>query len=172
MQDYQQQCLVTEAPITEAIKQRYEEVFGAIHAHFQEMSKHGEKLDALKKYVFYGRTSEYAELAKNKPIVNLSSEFTNKDMRQMHAVLGVLTEVPEIVDAFYKQDDVNMMEEWAGLFWYGSLGLDASGYTLAQAQERNIGQLRARYGDKFSEYDANNRDLSVERKILEGENGG
>lgn len=43
-----------------------------------------------------------------------------------------------------------------------------SGHTIEEARERNIAKLRARYGDKFSEYDALNRDLETERKILEG----
>jgi hypothetical protein len=36
--------------------------------------------------------------------------------------------------------------------------------------QRNIDKLRARYGDKFSNDRANNRDLDTERTILEGKN--
>lgn len=42
-----------------------------------------------------------------------------------------------------------------------------SGTTIAEARQTNINKLRARYGDKFSEFDALNRDLETERKILE-----
>lgn len=45
--------------------------------------------------------------------------------------------------------------------------LGNAGYTLEQARERNIEKLRARYGDKFTEAAALERNLSVEREILE-----
>ena len=43
-----------------------------------------------------------------------------------------------------------------------------SGHTLSQALLRNIAKLAKRYGDKFSEERALNRDLAAELKILEG----
>jgi NTP pyrophosphatase (non-canonical NTP hydrolase) len=47
-----------------------------------------------------------------------------------------------------------------------------SGTTIAEARQTNINKLRARYGDKFTEAAALNRDLDAERKILEdGING-
>lgn len=42
-----------------------------------------------------------------------------------------------------------------------------SGTTIAEARQTNINKLRARYGDKFTAAAALNRDLDVERKILE-----
>ena len=42
-----------------------------------------------------------------------------------------------------------------------------SGTTIGEARATNIAKLRARYGDKFSEAAALNRNLEVERKILE-----
>jgi hypothetical protein len=44
-----------------------------------------------------------------------------------------------------------------------------SGTTVEATREKNIAKLRARYGDKFSEAAALNRDLETERKILEKE---
>ena len=41
--------------------------------------------------------------------------------------------------------------------------------TPAQVRETNIAKLRARFKDKFTEAAALNRDLAVERKILEGQ---
>jgi hypothetical protein len=43
-----------------------------------------------------------------------------------------------------------------------------SGFTIEEGRERNINKLKARYGEKFSEAAALNRDLETERKILEG----
>lgn len=44
-----------------------------------------------------------------------------------------------------------------------------SGSTIEEARNTNIKKLRARYGEKFTEAAALNRDLTTERKILEGE---
>lgn len=45
--------------------------------------------------------------------------------------------------------------------------LENAGYTLEDARERNIAKLKARYGDKFTEAAALERNLDVERAILE-----
>lgn len=45
--------------------------------------------------------------------------------------------------------------------------LNCHGYTSGQARQVNIDKLRARYGDKFTEDAALERNLEVERKILE-----
>jgi hypothetical protein len=51
---------------------------------------------------------------------------------------------------------------------YISISLDAAGYTLMDAAERNIQKLQKRYPGKFTEERALNRDLAAERAILEG----
>lgn len=48
--------------------------------------------------------------------------------------------------------------------------LDFAGYTLSQCLESNINKLAARYGDKYSDYMALNRNTDAERVILEGAN--
>lgn len=45
--------------------------------------------------------------------------------------------------------------------------LQQAGYTIEDARERNIAKLKARYGDKFTEAAALERDLENERKVLE-----
>jgi hypothetical protein len=45
--------------------------------------------------------------------------------------------------------------------------LTMAGLTLEQARERNIAKLKKRYGAKFTEAAALNRDLGSERKVLE-----
>lgn len=42
-----------------------------------------------------------------------------------------------------------------------------AGFKLTDSREINIKKLAKRYGNKFSEFNANNRDLNSERKILE-----
>lgn len=45
--------------------------------------------------------------------------------------------------------------------------LEHTGYTLEDARERNIAKLKARYGEKFTEAAALERNLAAERAILE-----
>lgn len=45
--------------------------------------------------------------------------------------------------------------------------LQEAGFTIEQARERNIAKLKKRYGDKFSEAAALNRNLEAERTVLE-----
>jgi hypothetical protein len=46
--------------------------------------------------------------------------------------------------------------------------LDAAGYSIEDARLVNIAKLKARYGEKFSEAAALERNLDLERQILEG----
>jgi NTP pyrophosphatase (non-canonical NTP hydrolase) len=62
-------------------------------------------------------------------------------------------------------DDVEVVKIFAGLL--GTF-LVLSGYTLSQALEHNIDKLALRYGDKYSDYKALNRDTAAERVVLEG----
>ena len=64
-------------------------------------------------------------------------------------------------------DVTNFKEEIGDGMWYDAIGLEAVDGTIAETQNTNIAKLRARFPNKFTEYDANNRNLSAERKILE-----
>jgi len=98
----------------------------------------------------------------------------------LHAAIGMATESGEILDMvkkhiFYgaKLDLVNLEEELGDSNFYQSLAIHAARmkdyYTSwEQICDKNIEKLRARYGDKFSEDAALNRDLDKEREILEG----
>jgi len=94
--------------------------------------------------------------------------------RVLHGLMGVCTEAGELMDPLKREliygkglDEVNVMEECGDLLWYIALALDAAGYTMEEAMEKNIAKLRARYPEKFTEEDALNRDLVEERKALE-----
>jgi NTP pyrophosphatase (non-canonical NTP hydrolase) len=64
-------------------------------------------------------------------------------------------------------DTVNLMEECGDICWYLAIILHELGYTWAEVWKRNIEKLKARYGDKFTETRAEDRDLEKEREILE-----
>jgi NTP pyrophosphatase (non-canonical NTP hydrolase) len=94
--------------------------------------------------------------------------------RELHAILGKLTEIGELADAFKKHifygkplDLPNVHEEIGDGFWYDALLLDSTGGNWDRVQDRNIAKLKARYPDKFTEDNAINRDLDNERKVLE-----
>jgi NTP pyrophosphatase (non-canonical NTP hydrolase) len=97
-----------------------------------------------------------------------------RNQRLLHAGIGLATEAGEFLDALKKHvfygkelDTVNLAEEMGDLFWYCALIADELNAPFADVMERNISKLKARYGDRFSEDKAQNRDLKTERKILE-----
>lgn len=101
----------------------------------------------------------------------LQSENT---LRILHAVMGMVTEAGELMDAVKKHviygkpiDLVNLKEEVGDGFWYSALLARAAGFTFEEAMVKNIEKLVARYSKKFTEGAALNRNLDVERKILE-----
>lgn len=107
--------------------------------------------------------------------------FEEKDidsLRLYHMILGVVTEGGEIGEALqaYQNgaplDWVNIAEENGDIDWYQAIPyniLAEKGENLTELDVRtkNINKLAKRYGEKFTDYHANNRDLDAERKILE-----
>ena len=94
--------------------------------------------------------------------------------RLMHGAIGVGTEAGELQDMLKKAviygkplDLTNVLEEAGDLLWYIALALDAAGFTMEEAMERNIAKLKARYPAGFTQEAALNRDLDAERKVLE-----
>ncbi|WP_290730074.1 nucleoside triphosphate pyrophosphohydrolase family protein [Halobacteriovorax sp. JY17] len=123
-------------------------------------------------------TQEYVKLA----IKTESTDFTAMNTRLendglkrlLHAGIGLSTESGEFLDALKKHifygkelDRVNLAEEMGDLFWYLAIVADELGVDMSDVMARNIEKLKARYGEKFSEEKAENRDLESERKILE-----
>lgn len=121
---------------------------------------------------------EYVNLAiktENRDFITIfprikSAQFIRLD----HASKGMITEVGEFVDElkrweFYGKSytTTSLVEELGDLMWYVAVACDALGVPLEQVMEKNIAKLKARYGDKFNEEGALNRDLRMERTILE-----
>ena len=120
----------------------------------------------------------YIELAlRTEPSAEQYEEILNRVgnpeiIRLLHAFMGLSTEVGEIVDALKKHifygkslDLINLAEEF---------GVDALSKLLNREPEDlekmikqiNIEKLQKRYPGKFSEDNANNRNLDAERDIL------
>jgi NTP pyrophosphatase (non-canonical NTP hydrolase) len=111
-----------------------------------------------------------------------SREFSSMDQRLnddglkrlLHAGIGLSTESGEFLDALKKHifygkelDRVNLAEEIGDLFWYLAIASDELKIDFESVMAKNIEKLKARYGEKFSETKAENRNLNVERTILE-----
>ena len=93
--------------------------------------------------------------------------------RLLHAGIGLSTEAGEFLDALKKHifygkelDKVNLAEEMGDMFWYMAIVADELGFEFEEVMEKNISKLKARYGEKFTEEKAENRDLNTERDIL------
>lgn len=96
------------------------------------------------------------------------------NIRLLHAGIGLATESGEFLDALKKSlfygkelDRVNLKEEIGDLLWYCAIALDELGGDFDSTMATNIAKLKARFPNKFTEEDAENRNLDKEREILE-----
>ena len=117
---------------------------------------------------------EKANRTANHDHAAISDRITPNMIEVLHGVIGMVTESGEAMDMIKKHvyygkelDLVNLHEEIGDLMWYVALICSACNFDLSDIMEKNIEKLRARYGEKFSEERAINRDLNKERKILE-----
>lgn len=123
------------------------------------------------------KTADYIANAiktESNDFVAIKDRFTEENIRLLHAAIGLATEAGEALDAMKKHlfygkalDKVNLKEEMGDLFWYLAIMADALQIDFSDIMERNIEKLKARYGNKFCDNKAINRDLSTERAILE-----
>jgi NTP pyrophosphatase (non-canonical NTP hydrolase) len=95
-------------------------------------------------------------------------------LHAVHMVMGMSTEVGELVDVFKKNlaykkpiDWVNVKEEIGDLMWYIVNFCNENNLDINSILETNINKLKDRYPEKFSTDDAINRNLVKERNTLE-----
>ena len=116
-----------------------------------------------------------ATALENKDHIEVMKRLSSESMiRMLHASMGMVTEAGELADMLKKHifygkevDKTNAIEEAGDVLWYLAVLLDTLGVSFEEVMEKNIAKLRARYPDKFTKDDAINRDLKVEREILE-----
>lgn len=145
------------------------------------------QLDAVKKALFYGRefpaTPGHFETCEKLPHGwrhfnehdGVSYAYTDESAIDiMHAFIGKATEAGEGLELLNNTlrnegtfDPINAKEETFDGQWYDAILCNAIGISFEDGQRNNIAKLRKRYGDKFSAYDAMNRDLTAERATLE-----
>lgn len=92
----------------------------------------------------------------------------------LHATMGISTEAGELLDVMKKHlaygrsiDKVNIAEEVGDVLWYVAIILRELNMTFEQVMEMNINKLQKRFPDKFTEEEANTRNLTDEREQLE-----
>jgi len=97
-----------------------------------------------------------------------------RTIRLLHAAMGKVTEAGEFIDVLKKWimygkpiDEVNLKEEIGDGFYYDGIACDELKTDFDTEQCRNVNKLRNRYGEKFTEEAALNRDLEAERQVLE-----
>lgn len=123
----------------------------------------------------YEQHSQMVQDLKSKDYGDISERMDSKKIIDLlHASIGIHTEGAEIADqlkrhVFYGTplDEVNIKEEIGDLLWYVQLAAKTCNFTLEEAMDVNILKLRQRYGSQFSRDAAVNRDLDVEREVLE-----
>ena len=99
---------------------------------------------------------------------------TNLNVDVLHAIVGISTEAGELLDVVKKNlfygkpvDYVNLDEEMGDVLWYVAIYASARGLPIERMMQTNIEKLRVRFPSRFTEHDANNRDLAAERATLE-----
>lgn len=139
----------------------------------QDFIDAGEKLDNLKKSLFYGKHHDGTVYK----IIRNKKELTDINQRLLHGIIGTATESVELVQAVVKVlldgeslDDVNIKEEVGDLLYYVSLILKDQNSDYQTEANRVIKKLKDRYPEKFSSEKAINRDLNKERETLENYN--
>jgi NTP pyrophosphatase (non-canonical NTP hydrolase) len=95
--------------------------------------------------------------------------------RVLHAAIGCVTESGEMIDAIKKAmfygknlDVVNIKEEAGDILWYLAILFDALDTNFETEMKRVIQKLQVRFPEKFTEENAEVRDLDKERSVLEG----
>ena len=125
--------------------------------------------------------SEMVQQLKSKDYDSINYRMVNNSdiIDLQHSIDGMVTEVGEIADQLkrYKYygtdiDYTNLKEEFGDLMYYVMLGIQASGLSFEEVLQTNINKLSSRYGDKFSEDKAVNRDTKKEREVLEESKNG
>lgn len=139
------------------------------------------KVDELKKALYYDREYAAVKLVDRDcelscsvlPLTNIASSYPGA-VDILHAALGKVTESVELLEAVFNAmmhntalDITNVIEEAGDGFWYDAILFNALGVDFEHVASINNAKLRRRFPVKFSEAEANTRNLDAERQTLE-----
>lgn len=159
MKNFIKDCLRTESTPEHLPVRINKSVHDRLLKTIEEMIEVNNRLDELKKIIFYGK-----ETQTESPIHTV---MPLRQYRLLHAAMGVSTESSEIFEALIAGDTVNLIEEGGDVMWYLALMFDELDTNFTEACNTVINKLKARYPNKFTSDDALNRDLHHEREVLE-----
>jgi NTP pyrophosphatase (non-canonical NTP hydrolase) len=144
-----------------------DQAFKMMFTVYQSIKPQLDLLDQLKKHLYYGK-----DLSSHVPPISVEAAknytaFSNNPAYS-HAILGMLTEVFELLESLEEnKGDVNLGEELGDVNFYLTAALNESGLSLENVVEANMNKLNARYkSGSFSETEAINRNTAEEEKIL------
>lgn len=177
---------ITDATRTESVYHSIKADPCLLAGTIQLMIHAGNILDQIKKNIFYNKP--FDQVAFNQQLSGCISAFDliaeNQDLfgqeevkvefsvnpRIFHSIVGIATETAELLESINLNsdsiDEVNLLEEYGDINWYQAIGIDEVNGNFNQVFTTNIDKLKLRYPEKFTETDANNRDLLIERDLL------
>ncbi len=185
---------VTESPTGPVIERllKNPDLFGLFLKDMRKTISSLQHLDKWKKTLFYGKKYpgfkwESTWWDKTKDFVvdvifgKVDTHLQIRDIKEWHEIIrilhgsvGIATESCEMMEALESYfsgkkpfDIVNMKEELSDVGWYQNILFDVLNTNATASFETWYQKLKLRYGDKFTEHFANNRDLKSERKLLE-----
>ena len=103
-------------------------------------------------------------------------KVNDKEFNVLHASLGVVTEAAEIADIAKgvlikgKELDLEHLEEEVGdVLYYLGVILNETGSSFEKVMEKNANKLKVRFPNGFTSenYDRDNRDLVMERAVMD-----
>lgn len=128
-------------------------------------------LDQVKKALFYGRENLMHTHGRYDEHV-LDVLAVDKDIT--HAILGVATESAELVEHLERPmmdrlglDRAKVIDEAGDILWYLALLFRSLGVTFEEVADLNIAKLSARFPEKFTNEQANVRDLEKEARVFQ-----
>lgn len=174
--NYHREALVTEAPITKEVEFRLLQMWPLLEDVFEEMIELSSMIDRIKRVIYYNKPDEdlQSQVAPMLPTGDKRERITQL-ARFFHAMLIDMGECGEICEPIRKlvngeiseADVVNLKEEVGDKLWALNLMAAFLNTDLIAIGEANKSKLRQRYPNRFTEYDANNRNLDKERAVLE-----
>lgn len=178
---YIEKALRTDIQDYTTVARRYLAHSGMLNIALIDAVKQADRLDKLKKFLFYGKETEefYYDseyVAVDEDLERLVAEECIPLIRLLHAQIGSITESAELISAILPAleceeiDVTNVKEELGDKQWYAALEASCIpdyGTTLTEVRNKNIAKLKARYPEKFTELKAIERDLDAEKLVLE-----
>ena len=119
------------------------------------------------------RQEDGTYLATEETGLHLADELSDRNIRLIHGILGIITESGELGEILIKHIDdgkvdvTNLQEELNDHDWYSAILHDEFKLDFYQGLTNNINKLTIRYPEKFDAELAANRNLDAEREALE-----